>query len=582
MTNKDINKNINKNILREGIRYMYENYENETYYNYSFNLPFGINKSNKTYLIQDNQGLIHDGLRELLNKDGWHELTKEQVLSSPNKFVDFFWFGQSNEEGTRFDKSLYDVKSTLKTLLWREKSHLTGKDVITNKGQLYFNMRKQFPEICEKHMAKSRYLTEVKEVKEGEILIVRPAGHGAVQGIGVNVVTNNEELEKVRHETEKRFKTSIVSNYITNPYLWEGRKFHIRAYILVNSGKPFGPEGFSWSFWRRGKLFTADLPYEKDKWTNKRIHDTHGKTTPRDIYFPEDIFNEEQTEEVIKQMRLILNAAANIVKPHTKPYEESTYGCEIFGIDFMVTDTLIVKLIEINAEAGYGYKDKEYSKYRQYCREYFDWFYSNTLLPIFYEKEMYFKSNDYIRIKDNDSIDTILEENNSRNKDYKIVIKEKDEELMRNEFKSHNILRNVELIRKLFMGRDSNKLNILCFDCEEGFLITVELLDTYYINIKKTSEKYKYSEKIFTYSSLEEVYKKLPNEILDLVLVTDEKADFKAKNIYEKADFKAKNIYEKVSENGFIMTKENLKDKNLMRKYMIDDYIVYCKYMKNK
>ena len=27
---------------------------------------------------------------------------------------------------------------------------------------------------------------------------------------------------------------------------------------------------------------------------------------------------------------------------------------------------------------------------------------------------------------------------------------------------------------------------------------------------------------------------------------------------------------------------ENLKDKNLMRKYMIDDYIVYCKYMKNK
>jgi hypothetical protein len=91
---------------------------------------------NLTYLILDNQGLYHDRLRELLNKNGFKEVSKKEVLSSPNKFVDFFWMGQSNKEGNRFDKDLYQIKSTLKTLLWRDKSHTQGKDAITNKQQL--------------------------------------------------------------------------------------------------------------------------------------------------------------------------------------------------------------------------------------------------------------------------------------------------------------------------------------------------------------------------------------------------------------------------------------------------------------
>ena len=46
-----------------------------------------------TYLILDNQGLYHDRLREILNYNGFKEVNKQQVLSSQNKFVDFFWMG---------------------------------------------------------------------------------------------------------------------------------------------------------------------------------------------------------------------------------------------------------------------------------------------------------------------------------------------------------------------------------------------------------------------------------------------------------------------------------------------------------
>lgn len=367
-----------------------------------------------TYLIQDNQGLYHDRLREILNSKGFVELTKQQALAAPNKYVDFFWMGQSNATGDRFDKDLYQIKSKLVTMLWRDKSHIQGKDAISNKQLLYQNMKKYFPDICSKHMAKTYLLKDIQSLKDisffenelsdmttiseetsdysfikgeplNKIYIVKPVGHGACAGVGVTVVTNDNELEDARKELSKRFRNIIVSEYIQNPLLYEGRKFHIRMYILINSDS-------TWSFWKRGKAMTAKISYKRGDWTNKAIHDSHGETTPKDIYFPEDILYKEKYEYVYQQIKLILGAAANIVKPHVKCYEESKNCCEVFGIDFMITDDYTVKLIEINAEAGYGAKNEDKTKYKQYCNEYFDWFYKESLLS-----KLFNKSSDKIK-----------------------------------------------------------------------------------------------------------------------------------------------------------------------------------------
>lgn len=400
-----------------------------------------------TYLILDNQGLYHDRLREILNNSGFVEVNKKQVLSSSNKFVDFFWMGQSNEEGNRFDRDLYQIKSTLKTLLWRDKTHTMGKDTITNKQQLYLNMKKYFPDICSKHMAQTFLLkniqslkqikseillntpkvslidkisslektsgttsetesestseTESKSISETEsesisetesetasekksetksVYIVKPVGHGACAGVGVTVVTNDKELEDARKELSQRFNNIIISEYIQNPLLYEGKKFHLRMYILINS------EPFSWSFWNKGKAMTAKLKYKKGDWTNKLIHDSHGETTPKDIYFPEDILPKNKYDYVYKQIKLILSAVSEIIKPYIRCYKESKYCCEVFGIDFMITDDYTVKLIEINAEAGYGSKNEDKTKYKKYCSEYFDWFCKESLLfKLFYK-----------------------------------------------------------------------------------------------------------------------------------------------------------------------------------------------------
>ena len=381
----------------------------------------GSSTKSRTYLISDNQGLYHDRLREILNSNGFKEVSKQQVLATSSKHVDFFWMGQSNEEGNRFDKDLYQIKSTLKTLLWRDNSHMQGKDVITNKQQLYLNMNKYFPDICSKHMAKTFLLKNVRSImpsttpitsttstteetisssqssngtEENQVVyIVKPAGHGACAGVGVTVVTNDRELEEARTVLSKRFKNIIVSEYIQNPLLYEGKKCHIRMYILINSD-------LTWSFWEKGRVITANLKYKKGDWTNKDIHDTHVKSTSKDLYFPEDILPKNMYSNVYNQIKIILEAVAKIIKPHIRCYEESEYCCEVFGIDFMITDDYTVKLIEINAEAGYTMKDTKNEKFKAFCSDYFDWFYKESLIPLLFPTTNKNKNEDTISKKE--------------------------------------------------------------------------------------------------------------------------------------------------------------------------------------
>ena len=84
-------------------------------------------------------------------------------------------------------------------------------------------------------------------------------------------------------------------------------------YILINSD-------LTWSFWKRGKAMTAAFDYVKSDWTNKKIHDSHGLTTFKDIYFPEDILPENKIENILSQMKIILTSVAFIIKKHIKCY----------------------------------------------------------------------------------------------------------------------------------------------------------------------------------------------------------------------------------------------------------------------
>ena len=300
---KKINFDFNNLLIKwKNIGFPYVKYfiNEQKIFNKLVNYAQSLDTNYKTFVIYDNQGLIHDRLREILTNitcNGipvWKELN---ILSDNISHVDFAWVGATiGDNYLKYDKKIYEIKTTLKNLLegGGVKGDVDKKDVITNKSSLYFNLKEKFPELSQKYMMETTTLKNIKNIENNKVYIVRPIGPGAGGGADVYVVSNNQELEKARQKTKRYNKTDkhvIISEYITNPLLLptlSNKKFHLRMYLMICVGSPYN-NGFEWHFWNRGKIITAELPYKNSDYTNTKIHDTHFKSTPINKYFPEDV-----------------------------------------------------------------------------------------------------------------------------------------------------------------------------------------------------------------------------------------------------------------------------------------------------
>jgi hypothetical protein len=356
----------------------------------------------KTFAIHDKQGLNHTRLVDLLTDHKW----KQVDIKTPN--ADFAWVGATvGADFLRYEESIYEIKTTLKNLLKGNgvKGYSTSdpdypytKNVITDKAQLYIELNKKCPDVCKKYMAESWLLSDEKRVAEYSeandgILIIKTLGVGAGGGEGIVYVTNKEELteftnamKRKKEKKEKGMKEYLVSQYIRNPMLIEGKKFHLRMYFMVC----MRPNNKSdWFLFEEGKIITAELPYKDADYMNKKIHDTHFKSTKKNRLFPESRelgISDKEAKSIMQQMREVLRCAYDVYKPHIASTRESKYGFEVFGCDFMVTIDGRVKLLEINARHDYGVNDvkKESPEvYERFCSDFWDWIYKNAIDPIF-------------------------------------------------------------------------------------------------------------------------------------------------------------------------------------------------------
>jgi hypothetical protein len=323
----------------------------------------------KTYIIFGSAGLNHDFLREILNPKGWKE------ISQNSKSADFVWAELDGDAG--IPKKSYDIKCTLKNLLNDEKKRLVDK------FQLYENMKNKYPAATEEYMAETRLLTGVENLKKGEILIAKPIVEGWA-GKGIIRITNGKELEKAKLSLKKD-PSAIASKYITNLMLWEGRKMHFRMYLIVCSATATQP--FKSELWTKGKILTAAKKYENKDFENNDIHDTHAHSTVRNLFYPDDLdVTKEIKKSLFDQMNKIIKYPASILRPFAKPYPESQYGYEVFGVDFLPTADNIVILLEINEKVGFSpveTDDDSSGKYAQFTKEYYEWVYRTAISPVF-------------------------------------------------------------------------------------------------------------------------------------------------------------------------------------------------------
>jgi hypothetical protein len=360
----------------------------------------------KTFAIHDKQGLNHIRLVDILTDHKW----KQVDIKTPN--ADFAWVGATvGGEVLRYEDSIYEIKTTVKNLLkgngvkgfsTSDPDYPYTKNVITDKAQLYMEMSKKCPEICKKYMAESWLLSDEKRVAEYSeaddgILIIKPLGitSSPGRGEGIVYVTNKEELTEFTNAVKRRkqskdkgkgTKEYLVSKYIRNPMLIEGKKFHLRMYFMVCMRPNHKSD---WFLFEEGKIITAELPYKDADYMNKKIHDTHFKSTKKNRLFPESRelgIGDKEAKSIMQQMRDVLRCAYDVYKPHIASTRESKYGFEVFGCDFMVTSDVSVKLLEINARHDYGVNDakKEAPEvYERFCTDFWDWVYKHAIEPVF-------------------------------------------------------------------------------------------------------------------------------------------------------------------------------------------------------
>jgi len=395
--------------------------------------------SQGTFTIFDHQGLQHDRLRQLFTARHWMEHDMKDIkkylkkLTDADKrdvqklpFSDVAWLDVADYKTFKNDPDIYNIRTILQNIIAGDGIHgtTTDKNVVTNKAEMYKNIMKHNPEIGGRYLPKTWNLKEFKPetIEQGNVFIVKPVGTGAGGGTDISVITSVDQFAKAKKELlASKYKDAIISEYIVRPHLVNGRKFHIRMYFMVCLGHN---NEFTWHMWDRGKIVTAELDYKEEDYMNPKIHDSHFKSTPVNLYYPEDlkIPKSSNTDDILTQMREILHVAAEVIQPHVKPRPESVYGFEVFGVDFMLTDKLDVKLIEINARHDYGHPTGDEKRFGEYSAAFHEWMYSNSILRIFPEGEplssRYVRYGAYTLDRERDELGKFIQELASNDKNF--------------------------------------------------------------------------------------------------------------------------------------------------------------------
>jgi hypothetical protein len=312
-------------------------------------------------------------LSKFKERGNWEEF---DIKNPQQESPDFIYM----DADYNFDKSFWEYKPTLVSYIDIRNDNYS----ISNKYNLIENLKKT--DINQKHLLNQIYINIYDIFKEKnkylkickgwfdkyKILIFKPIL--GLKGENIEVFNNFNTFEKFINNLlkklyqklkdfniEKYNKMGVIKQYLTyniewvlqeyinNPLLYKGLKFHLRGYFVYHylDGVKKG------YLLNNTTIFTAKEKYKKDDYKNKFIHDTHAKYTLKDIAFYDnisDIIGKENADNVFKQ---IIHIFKNVFKIINSKCYLGTKNCfNIFGFDAIITDDFTVKIIETNRDSG--------------------------------------------------------------------------------------------------------------------------------------------------------------------------------------------------------------------------------------
>jgi hypothetical protein len=164
------------------------------------------------------------------------------------------------------------------------------------------------------------------------------------KGSGIGIVTTKEDAMKWISD-HKQYDTWLLQNYIVNPALKDGYKFHLRVLVLVKKPHNSAREVYIATH----KFYVkAVSKYKEDDWLNPDIHDTHYKPSKLETFptdKPDNWSNENTSTADIKVNTIIKKLLMHEEEFH--PVWNSKNGFEVFGADVMF-DEHTPYLLEFN------------------------------------------------------------------------------------------------------------------------------------------------------------------------------------------------------------------------------------------
>jgi hypothetical protein len=295
---------------------------------------------------------------------------------------------------------------------------------LTNKHRLY----EEHPTI-RRFMMHSREISIVDEKTELIYpVILKPTGAGLGRGVGIAIAESYVDIEKFRNENiaelqkrnqgiksdkYKKFDV-VVCDYIKHPLLFgdpikgtNNLKFHFRIYMLVISpikklsGEIIIPTQYKINR-KFMRIMTAAEPFKLGDYYNKRIHDTHLKSTSDNYFYPDTPVEGLDVENFNKQIDELEKAFETDGKLYNdiECYDNQYVGYTICGLDVMVcndgnanngkdeNDASIlnqrIALLECNDQIGTGtVANGNQQVYEKFADDYMQWQFDEVVKPTF-------------------------------------------------------------------------------------------------------------------------------------------------------------------------------------------------------
>jgi len=189
--------------------------------------------------------------------------------------------------------------------------------------------------------------------------VIKPE-NGLARG-GVSVIRNHLELIRHLGENEKH-KDWILQEYIENPLLLKGKKFHFRVYVIFIQT----PEWQAVYIGKKGFMYTANKQFRSDTIDKDVV--LSGESSRENVYYtPEDFVREYGKQvwdkKIYPQFVKICKETIRSTLDEMKCPTEKQKCFKILGYDILVDKDMKCYLAEINARnVSYKYPNEKFKK----------------------------------------------------------------------------------------------------------------------------------------------------------------------------------------------------------------------------